>query len=226
MNNDFPYTICSFLADLQANNSREWFEANRKRYENEWIGPATAFVSALSEPMEALSPSHKAVPKVNGSIRRIHRDTRFSKDKTPFDPKLHLVFWTGDHPNRSPAIHLVLHPDRLGFGAGQFAMTAEELAAYRTAISNDDGARESLKAIIADLERLGCALTPETLKRLPSGFELANDDATLLKRKGLVVKTVSDYPPAAICDKDRMSTIISELARLDDWLVRHVTKGQ
>ena len=191
----FPDTACSFLADLSANNDRAWFEANRNRYEAEWLQPAIDFVNAQAGGMAALSPPHRAEARVNGTIRRLHRDTRFSKDKTPFDPRLHLIFWTGAHPNRSPAVHIVLHADRLGMGAGQFAMTAAELESYRSAISENADAREALAGICDDLEALGHALTPETLKRVPRGFEPEGRFETFLKRKGLVVTSSDTRSP-------------------------------
>ena len=143
----FPERTCAYLEDLKCNNERAWFAAQKARYQCDWIEPAVEFVSALSDYMAGLTPPHSAEARVNGSVRRLNRDTRFSKDKTPYDPKLHLIFWTGDHPNRSPAIHIVLHPDRLGLGAGHFAMATPELERYRDVVANDAQARQALMAL-------------------------------------------------------------------------------
>ncbi|MEL6818530.1 MAG: DUF2461 domain-containing protein [Pseudomonadota bacterium] len=220
---DFPQRTCAFLQDLKDNNDRNWFQANKNRYEDEWLDPATAFVSAISAQMGTLAPPHKAVPKVNGSIRRLHRDTRFSKDKTPFDPKLHLVFWTGEHPNRSPAIHLVLHPDRLGFGAGLFAMVSEELDRFRACLASNDSRATKLTEVLNLLHDQGCALTAETLKRIPQGIAVSPNLETLVKRKGLVARTPDTMlAPETICDQQRMGRFFDAAAQLNHWLAENV----
>lgn len=99
-----------FLGDLARNNAKDWFEANRDRYEAHWKAPAIAFIREIAPRMAALDPPLKAEAKINGSLRRINRDVRFSKDKSPYSPSLHMVFWSGDHPNRSPGMHVVLTP--------------------------------------------------------------------------------------------------------------------
>lgn len=216
---DFPRATCQFLADLRDTNTRTWFDANRDRYEREWFGPAQKFVEAMASPMSGLSPPHKAVPKVNGSIRRLHRDIRFSKDKTPFDPRLHMVFWTGGHPSRSPAIHIVLHPDHTGFGAGQFAFGKHELERYRQCVSQNAGKADELLSILNQLEACGCALTDETLKKVPPGTDVAPHQETLLKRKGLVAKTHgSRHPPDRLCDRSFMQQFLESAASLNNWL--------
>ena len=79
----FPTETIDFLADLRANNSKEWFDGNRKRYDEHYIGAAKEFVVAAGEALTELVPDIVAEPKVNGSIFKINRDVRFSKDKTP-----------------------------------------------------------------------------------------------------------------------------------------------
>lgn len=221
----FPRTVCGFLRDLQVNNQRDWFEANRTRYESEWLEPAKAYVEGIAGWMQTLDPPHKGEAKVNGSIRRINRDVRFSKDKTPYDPRLHLVFWTGDHPNRSPGIHIVLHPDRLGLGAGHWAMGPEELARYRQAVCEPSSGQKLLQ-ITNDCAQSGYPLGEETLKRVPSGFDVGEDRASLLKRKSLVVRTGETFiAPETICDQVTMREALTSLSAINRWLVEHVVAG-
>jgi uncharacterized protein (TIGR02453 family) len=221
----FPETTCAFLADLARNNDRDWFAANNDRYQSDWLEPALEFVSALSDHMAGLHPPHKTEARVNGSIRRLQRDTRFSKDKTPYDPRLHLIFWTGDHPNRSPAIHIVLHHDRLGLGAGQFAMTPAELARYRKTIATDAEARMRLVDVLAYLRENDCTLTEETLKRVPKGLNIPTEYETLLKRKGLVVRTNSaSLSPTAICDEAKLRAFCGLAAELNNWLCENTAQ--
>lgn len=212
----FPEVTCRFLADLKDNNDRTWFEDNRDRYEAEWLAPAQSYLAAMSEAMANLSPPHKTAAKVNGSIRRIYRDTRFSKDKTPFDPKLHMVFWTGAHPNRSPAIHLVLHSDRAGCGAGQFAFSKDELNRYLQRVSDDPAWADALVTSVEAMREHGCILTEETLKRFPRGLSVLDRHETLVKRKGLVVRTGdAGLTTEFLCDRQQMPRFVTAAANLN-----------
>src|SRR5262245_55749499 len=74
----FPPETMTFLADLKANNTRDWFAAHRPVYEHAFLAPAEAFTQAIAAPLEAL-----AGRPVSAKIFRIHRDVRFSKDKSP-----------------------------------------------------------------------------------------------------------------------------------------------
>ena len=81
----FTRKTFGFLRDLAENNDRDWFQANKGRYEEEVKEPALEFIRDFSEPLKALSPHFKADPRANGgSLFRIYRDTRFSKDKSPY----------------------------------------------------------------------------------------------------------------------------------------------
>ena len=216
---EFPMNTCAFLRDLEANNSRDWFEANRGRYQEEWLTPAQGFVERMTAAMAALTPPHKAEPRVNGTIRRINRDVRFSKDKSPYNPRLHLVFWTGGHPNKSPALHLVLHPDRLGMGVGHWAMTPAELERFRNGVTDPKVGADLDQAITA-CEAHGVRLTEEALKRVPAGWETAQERETLLKRKNLVL-TTGDTPldVGLMRDQAALSAMLGDLAQVNAWLV-------
>ena len=219
----FPDQTCQFLSDLAENNNKQWFEENRNRYESDWLEPAKTITAELSSIAEQLSPVHKAEPRINGTIRKIHRDVRFSKDKTPFDPKLHLIFWTGDHPNRSPAIHLVLQKDRLGMGAGQFALTPEELENYRRTICENPDQAKALIEILATMLDYKCDLTEETLKTVPRGFVAPEGLETLMKRKGLVVRThAAPFAPSKIGDREFIKGFFTQSARLNGWMTKNL----
>lgn len=214
--------ICAYLADLKANNSKTWFDANRNRYEAEFLDPAKDLVVALAPHVTALDPPHRAEPKVNGSIRRLNRDVRFSKDKTPYDPRLHLIFWTGDHPNRSPGLHLVLHPDHLGMGAGTWGLPPNALERFRAAVLDDQAGQELADLLDAAAEQ-GFTLDEPPLKRVPKGYDADHPRADLLRHKGLVVRThARARPPAQIDDTGALLAAFSVLAPINRWLQSHV----
>src|SRR3954470_21671845 len=82
----FSPALFTFLRDLAANNDREWFAANKARYVAEVQEPALAFIEDVGMRLpEEISPHFVADPRTTGgSLFRIYRDTRFSKDKTPY----------------------------------------------------------------------------------------------------------------------------------------------
>jgi len=82
----FPDTM-AFLADLKAHNDRTWFAANKARYERVYKQPAEAFTAELRPRIQAL-----AGQPMGAKLFRIHRDVRFSKDKSPYNTHLHLGF--------------------------------------------------------------------------------------------------------------------------------------
>ena len=188
MRTAFSEETFHFLRDLDANNSKEWFEANRDRYEAHWKAPALAFIEALAEPMAALDPALKADARINGSLRRINRDVRFSKDKSPYNARLHMVFWSGDHPNRSVGMHIVLDPVGVGYGTGLFGLSPGQLGRYRDMVM-DKVERKALLTALDAAEAAGCTLGEPELQRLPKGVEAEGRAAELLRYKSVIART-------------------------------------
>ena len=93
MQRSFRPELFAFLRDLKANNDRVWFARNKERYENDVRGPALDFVADFAPHLEKISPHFVADPRPSGgSLFRIHRDTRFSKDKSPYKPYVGMRF--------------------------------------------------------------------------------------------------------------------------------------
>ena len=182
----FTADTFDFLNDLASNNSKDWFERHRDRYDTHWKTPAFNVIEELADFMASKSPKLKAEARINGSLRRINRDVRFSKDKSPYSASLHLVFWHGAHPNRSPGMHFVLRPEGVGFGAGQWAIEPERLAQLRTSITTSP---DSLQSALAKAAAVGCELDRPDLARLPKGFHAEGEEARLLRYKGFVART-------------------------------------
>ena len=193
----FTPATFQFLSDLSDNNSKAWFEANRDRYEAYWKDAALAFIRSIAPRMKALDPALKAEAKLNGSLRRINRDVRFSKDKSPYNPMLHLIFWSGDHPNRSPGMHVVLHPGGVGYGTGLYGLSPAQLTRYRDMVV-DSVEQRSLLAALASAEGVGCTLDPPDLVRLPKGYDGEGVISELLRRKSIVARTHGTEPPADV----------------------------
>lgn len=189
----FQPKLFTFLGGLKDETSKAWFDAHRADYERYFKNAAQDFIADISSDMAALTPRLQAVPKVNGSLRRINRDVRFSKDKTPYHTNMHLVFWAGDHPNRSAGMHFIISANGIGYGAGHYGMTPDVLASYRRAVS-DSKKRNALMAAIEQAAQVGSTLGTPDLARIPKGFEADADWEHLLRYKALVARTRTDIP--------------------------------
>ena len=77
-------TLFEFFVDLRQNNTRDWFKDNKQRYESIVKEPLLQFITDFRVPLAIISPHFSAIPRVGGSLFRIYRDTRFSKDKSPY----------------------------------------------------------------------------------------------------------------------------------------------
>ncbi len=185
-----PVTDATFayLGKLSRHNEKAWFDAHRAAYERDWRDAGLDLVAALSEGMQALPVPLIAEPRLNGSLRRINRDVRFSADKTPYNARLHLVFWTGGHPNRSPGFHLVLTPTGVGYGAGIWGLEPAALARVRARI-DDAGDRADLEAALVEAESVHCTLGEPDLARVPKGYAADHTGERLLRYKGFVART-------------------------------------
>lgn len=189
--NGYSKDIQTFFQELKAHNNKEWFTKNRSRFDDLVMEPSIQLVAALAEPLSDMNPALKAEPKVNGSIRRVFRDTRFAKDKTPYHTHLHLIFWAGDHPNRSPGVHIVLADDHFGYGAGHWGFEGEQLERFRADVTADKG--KGVQRVIDAVSGHGAVLDDPALKQVPKGFDRDEDWSQWARYKGLVVKS-GDQP--------------------------------
>ncbi len=221
----FPKQTVEYLKALNNNNNREWFEAHRSDYETYYLEPALQLIEALAPAALTLEPPHQAVPKLNKSLRRINRDTRFSKDKTPYHARIHIVLWTGDHPNRSAGIHFVMAHDHFGFGGGHWAFAGDGLDRYRAAVQQP-ATRKKLEQALNSAAELGCLPGEPELRKVPRGIEAEGMVADLLRRKGLVARTPDGngfderlFGPSAT---DYLVGIMRSLAPLNQWVATNV----
>lgn len=177
--------IISYLSDLADNNNTGWFKENRSRYEDEFLAPAKQLVGEIGAQLKSIDKSLKAVPAINKSIKRLNRDLRFSKDKTPYNPRLHLLFWLGDKPKFSPAFHVYFKPDHFGFGCGLWEFSPAQLEAYRSACLDKRKVQALDKTLTAMVKAKGGKRSTPALK-LPYG-DTQEWNGEHLRFKNLVV---------------------------------------
>jgi len=126
-----------FFAELEANNSKQWFEANRQRY-NDLYDLFTALVLSMNETMLMIDPEFEVNPKK--AVSRIYRDIRFSRDKTPYKTCMWFSYkWPGADMNEFPVYFFELSAGMYRYGMGFYAATKRALDAYRSGIKKDPG---------------------------------------------------------------------------------------
>ncbi|MCT4655342.1 MAG: DUF2461 domain-containing protein [Cohaesibacter sp.] len=209
----FPQDIVPFLADLKANNTKLWFAENKARYEAAIKGPAQEFCDHMQEMFaDRTGIVHRS------RIFRIHRDLRFSKDKTPYNTHLHISFSPLEECQTGPIWFFGLEEDQLTLGCGLFAFPKDQLEAYRVALL--DGRGEALLEILAVLKGQGGRMLEADLKRLPRGFEADHPCASLALYKGLSMWL--DMEPSIASQPGLISRLeekTDDLQPLYDWLL-------
>lgn len=216
-----PGTL-SFLHELSFNNSREWFSANKARYEAEIRDPAEAFIVALGSALSAAYPSVVYDTRRNGSgsLMRIYRDIRFSPDKRPLKENVGLIFPLS--PGKKVEVPIFYFHIELGqvfFYGGQHVFTPEALARYRAAVDDaKDGS--SLASILSALEKKGMRpMEDPVYKRVPRPFAADHPRADLLRQAALGVGI--DFSPEDLERPDlveRCAEAAALMKPLFDWL--------
>jgi uncharacterized protein (TIGR02453 family) len=179
----FGPELFSFLADLRANNDREWFAANRGRYEEHLLEPALAFIDAFAPRLEKISPHFRADARPSGgSLFRIYRDTRFSKDKTPYKTNVGINFRHERAKDaHAPGYYLHIGPGEVFAGGGIWHPDTDAATRIREAIVADPDRWKRATRGGAFAKRL--ELGGDSLKRVPSWADPEHQFADDLKRK-------------------------------------------
>jgi uncharacterized protein (TIGR02453 family) len=200
-----------FFRALARNQRREWFAMHKEEYEEGWLTPMKAL---LAEVRTRLEPLYDHDPLAEPKVFRIHRDVRFSKDKSP--DKTHIGGYlalggTGNGPSAAAALYVHVGAEEVFVAAGQYMMDAGQLTRFRAAVVDERGAE--LHTMLGKLARAGYSLgSYETLQRVPRGFDPGHPRGELLKRKGLIVAF-----PALPRERLVSRTLV-------EWLVTHAKR--
>ena len=187
----FTPGLFAFLRELADNNNRPWFKANQERYEEQVRRPALALIEDLAEPLLAISRFFTADPRlVGGSLFRIQRDTRFTRDKAPYKAHagIHLRHVATREDVHAPAFHLHLEPGNCFAALGLWKPAAPRAQAIRTAIAArpDAWARATRRPPFAPVYALG---EGDPLRRPPPGFAPDHPLLDDLKRRDFTAST-------------------------------------
>jgi uncharacterized protein (TIGR02453 family) len=179
----FGPELFSFLADLRANNDREWFAANKHRYEEHVLEPALAFINAFAPRLEKISPHFRADARPSGgSLFRIYRDTRFAKDKSPYKTNVGIHFRHERAKDaHAPGYYLHIGPGEVFAGGGMWHPDTGSATRIREAIVADPAGWKRATRGGAFAKRL--QLGGDLLKRVPPWADAEHPFADDLKRK-------------------------------------------
>ena len=182
----FTRRTFDFLRELALHNERQWFDRNRDRYERDAKGPALRFVAEFAPHLKRIGPNFRADPRpVGGSLFRIHRDVRFSKDKSPYKTHVGIRF---PHVARkdvhAPGYYLHLEPGEVFVGCGVWHPDAATLGRIREAIMSRP--ERWRRARDGKEFRSRFRLAGDSLRRAPRGYDPDHPLIVDLKRKDFI----------------------------------------
>ncbi|MES2180396.1 MAG: DUF2461 domain-containing protein [Gemmatimonadota bacterium] len=185
----FRPAALQFLRSIKRHNDREWFERNRSIYETELRAPLAALTEELDVRLATLAPEIVGDPK--RSLFRIHRDVRFSKDKSPY--KTHVASWLfhsdasrgvgSSTPHGGAGFYFHMEGERASLGGGIWMPPRPTVQRIREAIDED---HETLSAILRDAtvrRRFGSLAEESMLTRMPRGYMDDHPAAMLLRHQ-------------------------------------------
>lgn len=180
-----PETL-AFLEQLSANNNRDWFKANKSRYEEQVLDPALNFIQSMQDPLAGIAPHFVAQPtRVGGSLMRVYRDTRFSKNKLPYKTNIGIHFRHEQAKDvHAPGYYLHIDTEQVFLGVGMWMPDADPLRGIRNRIVAKPA--EWKRAIGDAAFRRHFDLGGESLTRPPRGFDKDHELIEDIKRKSFI----------------------------------------
>jgi uncharacterized protein (TIGR02453 family) len=186
----FPEEALAFLGALKKSNRREWFQARKDVYEERVKRPMAEMVAALNSRLERFAPDYVTDPRK--AIFRIYRDTRFSRDKTPYKTNIAASFpRRGLGKGASAGLYFSVSPGEIEVAGGIYMPGPDELRVLRGFLAQN---HHRLRKVLAG-RRLGTlmgGLWDQQFARVPRGFPPEHPAADLLRYRHWVVYTLLD----------------------------------
>ena len=182
----FPPGFFKFYKELVKNNERDWFNANKDRYLDDVVAPSLEFIAAIEPKLKKVSPHFLAIAKRSrGSLMRIYRDTRFSKNKQPYKTNLGIQFRHEMGKDvHAPGFYFHYSPVESFLGSGMWRPDKEPLKQIRTAIVEYEARWKRAKGGKKFKEVF--ELSGDSLKRPPRDFDADHKLIEDIKRKDFI----------------------------------------
>ena len=212
----FPKDFVRFFKELKNNNNREWFAENKLRYKQSIVVPLCDFIVAMGPRLEKISNCYVADGRANGgSMFRIYRDVRFSKDKRPYKEHAacHFRHEAGKDAH-APGFYLHIEPDEVRIGGGIWMPPNTHLDKIRQAIVEKPQQWKKITGSVT-FKKYFNSVMGDGLKRPPRGFDKEHPLIEDLKRKSffamhkVAVKEI--YTPQFIVEVERTFKALSPM---------------
>ncbi len=191
----FPPECINFYEQLRINNRKTWFEEHRQEFDKNVMAPARLFVCDMGIALKKISPHIVADPRINRSIFRPFRDTRFSHDKTPYKTHLGIFFWEGRLAKMDcPGFYFHLEPPTLMLGVGNHCFSKDLLTLYRESVADPVNGKALRKAIEEVTSKGDYEIGIKKYKQVPRGFDRNHQNKDLLLFSGLTASCEMPIP--------------------------------
>lgn len=185
----FDPSLCQFLHTLSQHNNRAWFKENKTRYEHDALDPMLGFIAHMSHVLPTISPHFHAIPKKQGgSLFRIYRDARFTKNKRPYNEHMSCRFsHSRIHGVHSPCFFFRIDTTHVSMGAGIWQPMPQHLQAIREAIRDRSDEWTKVKRSLFSTKSAFNHIEGQSLKRSPRGFDDDHKHSSDIKLKSFFV---------------------------------------
>jgi uncharacterized protein (TIGR02453 family) len=210
----FPAEGINFLRGLARNNKREWFQPRKQIFEEQVKQPMRALVEAVNAALMSIAPEFVTEP--DKAIYRIYRDTRFSKDKTPYKTHIAASFHHRNQVGHTDAgFYFAISHKEVAIGGGVYMPQPAELLAIRNHIA---GRHEELRRILRarQVRELFGELQGEQLSRVPKGFACDHPAADLLRFKQFIL--YKELPPDLAATPDLYTEVVRRFRVMTPFL--------
>lgn len=205
-----PAETLQFLRDLAVNNNKPWFDSNKHRY-IEANTQLQGWLSELFSRLKEIDTLEITDPKK--CMTRIYRDLRFSKDKTPYSPRLSAMLYRSKQELKCN-FYIHFEPDNCFIGGGLYMPTSAQLKLVRDDI---DYSAEGLKAVLEkkSFKKAFGTMSGDMLVKVPKGYAPNHPEAELLRMKQYLV--MHKFSDADVCKQNFMDTVIEIYKEAIPW---------
>jgi uncharacterized protein (TIGR02453 family) len=212
----FSHDTLAFLSELAVNNNRPWFQEHKARYERAVREPSLAFIEGIGPGLRRISRHFLAIPRRSGgSLMRVYRDTRFSKNKLPYKTNIGIQFRHELGKDvHTPGFYVHIEPGACFLGTGIWRPDAVALGAIRSRITASPSAWKRARDARPFAERF--ELKGSRLKRAPRGYAPDHPLAADLRRKDFI--GVSSFDIGEITEPEFLDYTLETFARAKSFM--------